>query len=141
MTTDIYDPRPEAAYAHCTDCSTWLQRPEDSQGHPSSHRVRVMNPTRSQRIARVVDQMIQAAVRDHLAEVDLSTGVFEMPWRSVFQVVDELEVLLSQDHVTAHEIDAALKDHDPVHEAWIQAQEEKRCVLHSASPSAAALRI
>lgn len=141
MTTDIYDPRPEAAYAHCTDCCTWLQRPEDDQGHPSSHRVRVMNPTRSQRIAHIVDQTIQNAVRENLAGLDLSTEVFEMPWRGVLQAVDELEILLGQDHVTAEEIDAALKGHDLFHEAWTQAQEEKLCVLHSASPSAAALRI
>lgn len=104
--TSEFDQIPDEPYASCTTCSGTFDTKDDSQAHMlstakdsggRSHRVRISNPSRPERIERRVGSLIDDAV---------------------VEIIDELINLERRGQITDEEIGAALKGYDLIADAW-----------------------
>lgn len=107
-----FDPTPGQPYGECADCGTTLQTQTDSrehmaatrpEGQGSSHRVRVTNASRADRIRRAVADVVDDAITESMEDIDR---------------------LVERDGATAEEVAAELASYPDFADAyaeWVQA--------------------
>jgi hypothetical protein len=88
--TSRFDPTPDEPYGKCMDCGAALTTEADSRAHmsstfkqstsqsSSSHRVRITNPSRPERIRREMARIVDDALYDAMEALDRLTGRAEL---------------------------------------------------------------
>lgn len=133
---DRNDPQPGLAYAVCETCQVDLDDQPSAREHMSAtvapvsgepgvtargHRIRIINPTRSERVQRQVEQILTDAVEEEPGEVDIRSRELEITEAAVELAVEKLQEAVERGDAAHGEITEALRHQMEFLDAWREA--------------------
>lgn len=132
---DRNNPRPGEAYAWCDHCPAQLQSRAEADAHmaqtkgtrkngSASHRIRIVNPTRPERVQQQIDTLLTGYLATGFGVIDLHTREFELYDWTREAITEDLGDLVERGDVTRLEVSTALDEHPDLLELWLEQQPE-----------------